>query len=108
MKNNFEKYLNASQSTGLVQVMEFITKEYGVSEELMYSSTRYNIFTYPRFCIWFLMHDVYAVNYSIIGKLFERDHTTVRAGIIKVKENGRSTELIHKFMAFKALTKPQI
>ena len=57
-----------------------------ISEERVLSDRRDTIYTHPRFAAWHLAQDFTHCSFPVIGRAFNRDHTTVMHGISRAKE----------------------
>ena len=64
-------------------VLKYITAKYGIPRRDLLSPLRSRYITYPRFEAMYLMRRYCGKSYPQIGKMMNRDHTTVLSGITR-------------------------
>ena len=62
------------------QVIEYVCKEYGIKEYQLKGESRFNEYAIPRQAAWYLLTRVLGVKSKLIGRAFNRDSSTIRAG----------------------------
>ena len=66
-----------------LQIRKQVAKEYGVTEKELIGDQRSNILTAARWDAYSRIADQTILNFTEIGKLFNRDRTTITHGINK-------------------------
>ncbi len=58
-----------------------VAREWGIRKRDIISPRRYRPYVVPRHIAMWLSYELTTASYSMIGRLFERDHTTVMHGV---------------------------
>lgn len=59
-----------------------VAREHGITTERMLSRDHRPPAASARFSFWFELHEEHRLSYPEIGRLVDRDHTTVRSGVL--------------------------
>jgi chromosomal replication initiator protein len=77
-----------SMDKTLLELCEIVCSEYGVIFKEIFIKTRYRRIVAPRqMCIYILRLHKPSLSLNNLGKLFDKDHTTILDGLIKTKND---------------------
>lgn len=68
-------------------VILFVAQYFDIPAEVIRGESREREVVYVRQVAYYLLKTKYGFSYSTIGKLFDRDHTTVIHGVRKIEQN---------------------
>lgn len=75
------------------KVGEFVCMQYQINIQDLISKSRSQHFAKPRFIVWHILHSNYKMSFSVIGRLYKRDHSSVMNGIKRVEILGLKNEI---------------
>lgn len=79
--------MNKKTPDRILKLEAIICKASGVEKQSLYSSTRKKEVASARHAIWFIAHDLLGFNLSLVARVYGRDHTTVRHGVLKMRKS---------------------
>lgn len=68
------------------QLLERVCKYYNVNEDKLKSKSRKSIYVEPRHMIFYVAHHYYRIPCIEVGKMFNRDHSSVLYAVRKYRE----------------------
>lgn len=74
------------------KVDRIVSSKYNLNTEIIRSRLRDNETARARFVAWYILRNKFLMKYTIIGKLYGRDHTTIINGIRRLKKLGLENE----------------
>jgi chromosomal replication initiator protein len=96
-----QQLLGANQRTVTKERIRAIVADYyGVTEEDLRSPKRNKEFTLPRHVACYLTRELTGASFQLIGRFYDRDHTSIMHGINKIKDdieanNTFATQVLH-------------
>lgn len=84
---------NTQKPERITRIEEIISEVSGVSISDMYSRSRDPAPVDARFAVWYAAK-MAGFSYMRIGRLYNRDHTTIMHGISKMKRTGSGTKVV--------------
>ncbi|MBM3267367.1 MAG: chromosomal replication initiator protein DnaA [Candidatus Sericytochromatia bacterium] len=68
------------------RIRTVVARHYGVTEEDLRSPKRNKEFTLPRHVACYLIREMTGASFQLIGRFFDRDHTSIMHGINKIRD----------------------
>ncbi len=65
-----------------------VCEVYRISRETFRNRSRAEEYSHPRFGAWLILRKVFLASYTLIGAMYEKDHTTIKHGVEKAIELG--------------------
>lgn len=78
------------------RIINFVTKRYNVSRELIFGSVRTEEACWPRWVAMLLLHEYTPLSASGIARLFNKDHASVLYAIQKAKDRAETEKKFAK------------
>lgn len=73
--------------TRLLKIEAIVAKMAGVTIDEIHSHDRDREFADARAMVWLIAREYMNLSYPLIGRLFNRDHTTVMSGVKRIRRN---------------------
>lgn len=71
--------------TKLSYIIELVSRECGLTKEMLYNKSRKREIVYARQLVWYYAHMTTKETLSSLGRIFNKDHATVLYGIRNIK-----------------------
>lgn len=82
------------------RIRAVVAEHYSVTEEDLRSPRRNKEFTLPRHIACYLIREMTGASFQLIGRFFDRDHTSIMHGISKIREEVSSDNQLAATIAF--------
>lgn len=77
------------------RVEQIISEASGVTIEQIHGTSRETEIIIARQSVWFVAHYHLGYNYSLLGRIYQRDHTTIRHGVEQVGKSKVGTKVVN-------------
>jgi chromosomal replication initiation ATPase DnaA len=75
-------------------IEDIICRAANVLPEHIYDRERTPALVDARHAVWYVAHHCLGYSYSRLAKIYQRDHTTVRYGVMRMRKSAASTQIL--------------
>lgn len=82
-------------------IEESVCREFGITPEILRDQAKLTDLVHARWMVWLMASDLLGFTDSYIGRLSDRDRTSIAYGISRAKELGlevRAYEILNRYM----------